>query len=87
MPPVIDKEKCIACNVCAEICSMDVFGPVRKGEIPEPIYWKDCWHCRACVMDCPQNAITLRYPLPTMLLTNRADCDDSQDRKVRTWSL
>lgn len=69
MPPVVDKNKCIKCNTCASICSMNVFGPVEIGKIPEPIYEKECWHCRACVMDCPVGAIKMRYPLPMMLLT------------------
>jgi len=69
MPPVIDKEKCVACNNCVQICSMDVFGPVKVGVIPEPIYWKECWHCRACAIDCPTEAITMRYPLPMMMLS------------------
>lgn len=69
MPPVIDKEKCIACNICAQICCMDVFGYPKKGEKPEPLYADECWHCRACVMDCPAGAIDLHYPLNFSLNT------------------
>ena len=68
MPPRIDKSKCIACNTCAQICCMNVFGPVVSGQIPTVRYPEECWHCRACVMDCPTQAITLRYPLPMMML-------------------
>lgn len=68
MPPVIEKSKCVACNTCAQICVMNVFGPVTPGEIPQVRYPEECWHCRACVMDCPKGAITLRYPLPMMML-------------------
>lgn len=69
MPPVINKDKCIKCNICSSICSMNVFGPVESGKVPEPIYEIECWHCRACVMDCPTGAIEMRYPLPMMLLS------------------
>ena len=31
-------------------------------------YPEECWHCRACVIDCPQQAITMRYPLSHLLL-------------------
>ena len=31
--------------------------------------WKECWHCRACVIDCPVSAIEIRYPLPIMMNT------------------
>ena len=26
MPPVIDKDKCIRCGTCADICPLEVFG-------------------------------------------------------------
>ena len=31
-------------------------------------YPEECWHCRACAIDCPMHAITLRYPLSHMML-------------------
>lgn len=68
MPPVIDENRCIRCQKCASICCMDVFGPVRVKEIPYPIYAEECWHCRACVIECPVQAIQMRYPLPLMML-------------------
>ena len=30
-------------------------------------YPYECWHCRACVKDCPKDAITMRYPLSHMM--------------------
>lgn len=68
MPPVIDRSKCIACNKCALVCCMDVFGPVTPKQIPQVRYPEECWHCRACAMDCPVGAISLRYPLTHTLL-------------------
>lgn len=68
MPPVIDRETCIGCTKCAQICCMDVFGPAEPKQVPEIRYPEECWHCRACVMDCPVGAIQLRYPLPLHLL-------------------
>lgn len=69
MPPVIDESKCVKCGVCAEICCMDV---IKKTETePAAIvvrYPNECWHCRACAMDCPTEAITIRYPLSHMML-------------------
>lgn len=75
MPPVIDKKKCIGCNMCASICGMDVFGPVVPGEKPQVRYPEECWHCRACAIDCPVGAIDLRYPLPMMLLHTKAHAE------------
>lgn len=68
MPPIINKSKCIKCNKCAQICGMDVFGPVTPGVCPTVKYPEECWHCRACAIDCPAKAIDMRYPLPMMLL-------------------
>ena len=68
MPPIIRKEDCIGCGTCVQICCMDVFGPCEKGAVPKVRYPDECWHCRACVMDCPVGAITMRYPLSHMML-------------------
>ena len=68
MPPIIRKEKCTACGKCAQICCMDVFGPWERGQVPQVRYPDECWHCRACVMDCPSGAVELEYPLAAMLL-------------------
>lgn len=68
MPPIINQEKCNACGVCADICCMDVFSVVDKKESPEIRYPEECWHCNACVLDCKQEALSLRIPLPFMML-------------------
>ncbi len=68
MPPILNKEKCNACGVCADICPTDVFRVLNKGEVPDIRYPEECWHCNACVLDCKQSALTLRIPLPAMML-------------------
>ena len=60
MPPKIKREVCIACGTCATICCMNVRYP------------DECWHCRACVMDCPTHAIEMRYPLTYQILFRTA---------------
>ncbi|MFC1867335.1 ferredoxin family protein [Thermodesulfobacteriota bacterium] len=67
MPPIIIKEKCNACGLCAEICPTDVFRAEKK-EIPVIRYPEECWHCNSCVLDCEEEAIKLRIPLPAMML-------------------
>lgn len=65
MPPVINEDKCIACGKCANVCSLDVFWGSDKKKIPIVSYPEECWHCNACVLDCPVGgAIRLRIPLP-----------------------
>ncbi|MBE3586336.1 MAG: ferredoxin family protein [Thermoanaerobacter sp.] len=82
MPPVIDKDKCTGCGTCADICPMDVFFGYKQGEIPEVKFGEECWHCNACVLDCPSEAIRLRIPLPAMMLY--VDAVNSMGRDVRT---
>ena len=68
MPPVINEDKCIGCGICADICNYDVYFGYEMGKIPSITYPDECWHCNACVLDCPEDAISLRIPLPAMLL-------------------
>ena len=70
MPPVIEKSKCKKCGYCAQICPLDV---IKMTEMDgqkdiEVKYPDECWHCRACEKDCPEHAITMRYPLSHMML-------------------
>lgn len=69
MPPVINKNKCTGCHTCVNICPMDVFGIQKeKLRVPEIRYPDECWHCNSCVFDCPTKAITLRVPVPAMMV-------------------
>lgn len=68
MPPVIDKERCNGCGTCVDICLQDVFFGSNHGEIPVVTYPRECYHCAACVIDCPEEAVQLRIPLPAMIL-------------------
>jgi adenylylsulfate reductase subunit B len=68
MPPLIDPDVCNGCGLCAESCPTDVFARGQAGEVPEVRYPEECWHCNACVIDCPRSAVRLRIPLPAMML-------------------
>ena len=51
----IDKNECIGCGKCAEICPGNLLQiKNRRAEIRDV---RDCWGCCACVKICPQNAI------------------------------
>lgn len=71
VPPVIDRSKCTGCEICAQICPLDVIRVVKKDQAREVVvkYPYECWHCRACIRDCPAGAIRMRYPLSHMMLT------------------
>ena len=59
MPPVINKDLCIGCGTCEQEAPKTV---------PSVAYGEECWHCNACVLDCPKKAVSLRIPLNYMLL-------------------
>ena len=68
MPPVIDKELCIACGDCVDLCPEDVFYGSKEGECPTVTYPEECWHEAKCVLACPvEGAIKLRTPLTMMV--------------------
>ena len=65
MPPIIDKNQCIGCGICVNVCPQDVFFGSKKKKVPKVTYPEECWHCNACVLDCPRvEAIRLRIPSP-----------------------
>jgi len=68
MPPVIDQNKCTRCATCFDVCAEDVYFGTEEGQLPVISYPEFCFHCNCCVEECPADAITLRIPLPEMLL-------------------
>ncbi len=56
MSIAINKEKCIGCNKCIDICPG---GLIFKNENNKAFikYPKDCWGCTACLKECPVSAI------------------------------
>ena len=69
MPPIIEKDKCIGCHKCVDLCPVDVYGVQEKKGCPPVIrYPEECWHCHACVFDCPAKAIRLRVPAPLAMV-------------------
>ena len=73
MPPVIHANLCKKCCRCAEACQSDVFYGSIPGTMPAVTYPDECWHCNACVLDCPARAVELRLPLNYMVLHVDAD--------------
>lgn len=68
MPPIIEKEKCVFCKVCEDICPLNVLKADKEKKEIIVRYPEECWHCRACVVDCPKEAISMRYPLSNFML-------------------
>ncbi|MGE0792819.1 MAG: ATP-binding protein [Candidatus Woesearchaeota archaeon] len=53
----VDKNKCIGCQTCTQVCPQGVF--VMKDGKSEPVNEKNCVGCRACEGSCPTDAITV----------------------------
>ena len=58
----IDYEKCINCKVCYERCSEGLYGLNENGKV-FVAYPDECWLCGACQMDCPVQAIQVKYSI------------------------
>ena len=64
-PVIFNSDLCNGCNVCVEVCQMDVFIPnPEKGKPPIMLYPEECWYEGCCVAHCPiPGAIKLNHPL------------------------
>jgi NAD-dependent dihydropyrimidine dehydrogenase PreA subunit len=56
--PVVDPEKCEGCEVCVEVCPMEVF-EMQDGK-SVPVNADACEGCESCVESCEPGAITLK---------------------------
>lgn len=55
----IDHRRCTGCNVCVEICPLDVLRlDEASGKAVFP-YVRDCQSCFLCEVECPEDAITV----------------------------
>lgn len=64
-PVIFNAEHCEGCNICVEVCQMDVFIPnPDEGKPPIILFPEECWYCGSCVEHChKQEAISLNHPL------------------------
>ncbi len=58
MSILIDREKCIGCLKCKNVCPGNLIkaDPDGKAFLKRPY---DCWGCTACLKECPKDAICL----------------------------
>lgn len=56
-----DEDKCIGCNLCAELCPKEVLAPATwaRDDVPQVISAADCCACMTCAGKCPQGAIRI----------------------------
>jgi 2-oxoglutarate ferredoxin oxidoreductase subunit delta len=53
----VDKDKCTGCGTCVDTCPMGVFE--INDEKSVPVKPEECIVCRACEVQCPEEAIQI----------------------------
>jgi uncharacterized protein (DUF362 family)/NAD-dependent dihydropyrimidine dehydrogenase PreA subunit len=67
--PVIDKNKCVRCGDCTQICPVEPKAVFFKNESKPPQYdYSLCIRCYCCQEVCPESAISIRQTLLGRLL-------------------
>ena len=77
-PVIFNLEICNGCNICVEICQMDVFiSNPERGKPPIIMHPDECWYCGCCVDDCPRpGANKFNHPLMRRVRWKRKDTDE-----------
>jgi NAD-dependent dihydropyrimidine dehydrogenase PreA subunit len=53
----VDKEKCVGCEECVDVCPSDVFE--MQDEKSAPVNAEECIGCESCIEVCESDAITV----------------------------
>jgi NAD-dependent dihydropyrimidine dehydrogenase PreA subunit len=64
-PLTFDPKACNGCNMCVEVCQVDILYPnPERGKPPVVLYPGECWYGGCCVDACPKSgAIEMKVPL------------------------
>lgn len=62
-PVTFDPDLCIGCNLCVEVCQVDIMLPGPEAGSPPVVAFPDeCWYDGSCVAACPvPGAILLNW--------------------------
>ena len=91
MPIAIDTEACTGCEICDDVCPIDVIRMTDIGgkRVAYMKYPEECFHCQACIIDCPEDCIG--FDFKTMYVDwaavdmGRTAAPVSKDAGVRKW--
>ncbi len=56
MPAVVNKDECVGCGACVEVCPQEA---ITMNDIAV-IDVNECIDCGACVDECPNGAIAIK---------------------------
>lgn len=71
---LIDPDKCVGCNSCADVCRIQTILPnPEKGKPPIVAYPDECWYCACCVEACPRGALEMRLPINQRVFFKRKE--------------
>ena len=70
-----DMSKCNNCRICLMVCPKGVFETVDKNKIRVQRQW-ECFSCNACVTQCSEEALSLKYARTTT--SNKSNAADAK---------
>jgi len=57
---IIDRDKCIGCGICVQVCPMGILALDHEGKAY--MKYDECWYCTPCQTDCPVDAVRVHLP-------------------------
>ncbi len=57
---IIDRDKCIGCDICVQVCPMGILALDKDGKAY--MKYDECWYCMPCETDCPTDAVKVNIP-------------------------
>ena len=55
---IVDKEKCVGCGLCVDVCDPGVLD--IEGDFAFPFNIEDCTECFLCQENCPEAAVEVK---------------------------
>ena len=75
-PVTFDRDLCIGCDLCMEVCQVDIMLPnPEEGAPPLIAYPTECWYDGSCVAACP---------VPGAIVLNRQAKDEVHFKRKET---
>lgn len=80
----IDKDKCVGCGRCIDVCPGTLIYKDKENKAYIK-YEKNCWGCTACLKECKVAAI--KYYLGADIGGNGASLYVEEDKDILNWNI